>query len=286
MQDSGVLRNDIERIAREAGAESIAISYYDYEKDTAGSYHGDRWFHAASTIKIAVLAALFAAIDENRFHPKARLHVRNWFLSAADGKPYQVAASRDANATVQAAIGKTMRLEELALHMIATSSNLATNLLVDLLGREWIQDVLNRLDIHGIDFQRGVEDERAFEAGINNRVTANGLVSLLKAIYSGGYFSPESRDQMLDILLRQEFTSGIPAGLPDFVRSRARVANKTGEISTVSHDAGLVFLPDRQPYAVAILSQWRPDRSGRREVVADLSRIVYHYLAGEAEADV
>lgn len=280
------LRKEIERVARGAGAESIAVSYYDYETDTAGSYHGDEWFHAASTIKLAVLVALFAAVDEKKYHPKARLHVRNWFLSAADGKPYQVAASRDANSVVQAAIGKTMRLEELAFHMIATSSNLATNLLVDLLGREWIQEVLDRLKVRGVDFQRGVEDERAFEVGINNRVTANGLVSLLKAIYSGEYFSLESRDQMLDFLLRQEFTSGIPAGLPDGVRSQARVANKTGEISTVSHDAGLVFLPDREPYAVAILSQWDPSQTGRRDAVADLSRVVYSHLAGEAEADV
>jgi beta-lactamase class A len=284
--DEDALRKEIERVASEAGAESVAVSFYDYETETAGSYHGDQWFHAASTIKIAVLAALFGAVDEERYHPKARLHVRNWFLSAADGTSYRVAASRDANAEVQAAIGKTMRLEELAFHMIVTSSNLATNLLVDLLGREGVQDILGRLNVQGIDFQRGVEDDRAFEAGINNRVTANGLVRLLQAIYDGAYFSEDSRDQMLDILFKQEFTSGIPAGLPDSVRAQAKIANKTGEISTISHDAGLVFLPNRKPYAVAILSQWSPDQVGRRDAVANLSRAVYVHLMDEDNADV
>ena len=44
---------------------------------------------------------------------------------------------------------------------------------------------------------------------------------------------------MLDVLHGQQFKSGIPAGLP----RDARVAHKTGEISTVAHDAGLVYLP-------------------------------------------
>ena len=93
--DEDALRKEIERIAEEAGAESVAVSFYDYESETAGSYHGDQWFHAASTIKIAVLAALFAAVDEKKFHPKARLHIRNRFISIADGRPYRVAANRE-----------------------------------------------------------------------------------------------------------------------------------------------------------------------------------------------
>lgn len=83
---------------------------------------------------------------------------------------------------------------------------------------------------------------------------------------------------MLEILHAQEFRSGIPAGLPD----GARVANKTGEISTVAHDTGLVYLPDRAPYAVAILTQWSPERtSGRRDTLAEISRALYRTLVEE-----
>lgn len=286
VQAEGALRKEIARTAEEAGAEAVSVAYYDYETETSWSYHGDEWYHAASTIKLAVLAALFARIGEGVYHPRARLHVRNWFRSMADGKPFRVAVNRDANSEVHAATGKTMPLDELALHMIATSSNLATNLLVDLLTADTIRETLQRMGVEGIDFHRGVEDERAFEAGINNRVTANGLVSLLRAIHGCTVFSEESSQHMVDILLQQEFTSGIPAGLPDDVRKNARIANKTGEISTVAHDAGLVFLPDRKPYALAILTQWSPDQPGRRDAVSDISRIIYTSMTDQDEAHV
>ena len=87
--------------------------------------------------------------------------------------------------------------------------------------------------------------------------------------------SERSSRAMLEILHDQEFRSGIPAGLPD----TARVANKTGEISTVAHDAGLVYLPGRRPYALAILTEWSTSSSaGRRETLASLSRAVYEHL--------
>ena len=146
------------------------------------SVNGDRWFHAASTIKVAILVALAAAVGEHRFELYSRLAVRNRFLSAADGSPYRISSGRDANSDVHKHLGRTMRLEELALHMIATSSNLATNLLLDLVGVEYARGLLGTLGVDGLDLRRGVEDERAFEAGISNRATARGLVQLFRAI--------------------------------------------------------------------------------------------------------
>lgn len=274
------MQQDIERIAQEAGAEAVAVACHDYETDTTFSFQGDRWFHAASTIKVLVLLSLFDAIEEGRFTLTDRLHVRNRFLSAAQGEPYRVSAGRDANSDVYKRLGLTMRLGELAHHMIVTSSNLATNLLVDLLGAEAVQQRLKARGLSGIDFQRGVEDEAAFEARINNRVTAHGLVRFYRILYEQQNLSEDAAQQMLDILFAQQFKSGIPAGLPD----DARVAHKTGDISTVTHDAGLVYLPDRKPYAVAILTQWKPEASDRRETVATLSKTVYSYLM-QADAD-
>src|SRR5207249_6405311 len=176
------------------------------------------------------------------------LHVRNRFISRVDGTPFHVSVGRDADKAVHAAIGKTMRVGELARHMIVTSSNLATNLLVDLINLDKAQEMLAGYGIQGIELARGVEDEKAFEVNFNNRVTANGLVTLFRAIYDKKCVGSESAIEMLDILSQQEFRSGIPAGLPSGVRARACIANKTGEISVAAHDAGIVFLPPRQPY--------------------------------------
>jgi beta-lactamase class A len=274
-KDTEALYHRVSRIARESGAESVAVAYHDSERGTAWSLHGDRWFHAASTIKIPVLAGLFAATDAGDFHSNDRVHVRNRFMSIVDGRPYRVSSARDASPLVHRAIGRTLPLRELARHMIATSSNLATNLLVELVGVDAIRDAIDRLGVSGIDFHRGVEDELAWREGINNRVTARGLVDLLRKIEEGNAFSARSTEAMLDILHAQEFRSGIPAGLP----SEARVAHKTGEISTVAHDAGLVFLPEREPYALAVLTEWDPDATGRQETIAAISRAVYEHLS-------
>src|SRR6185295_3816284 len=184
-------------LERTSGARALAVAVYDTETHASFHRQADRWFHAASTIKVAILLGVYASIHRGWLLPQSRLHVRNRFLSAVDGSPFRVLADRDANSEVHAAIGKMMRVSELALHMISTSSNLATNLLLDLVGLETVQRSLDELRIDGIDIRRGVEDERAFEIGINNRVTADGLVQLLRLIAEERAFSPELSHEML-----------------------------------------------------------------------------------------
>jgi len=144
-----------------------------------------------------------------------------------------------------------------------------------------VQRALEEYGLDGIDLRRGVEDETAFEHGINNRVTARGLVGLLRLIGEERAFSPALSRQMVDILHRQQFRSGIPAGVP----RGTRVANKTGDISTVAHDAGLVYLPDRKPYAIAILTEWEPSATGRSTTIAAASYMAYAALVGDRVDD-
>jgi len=274
------LRAAIEAAVENSNAEAAAVAFHDYETGRHFEYEGDRWMHAASTIKVPVLVGAFAAIEDHDLTLSSRIHVRNRFFSAADGSAFRIDPARDANSEVHTFIGKTMKFPELAYHMIVTSSNLATNVLLDAVGLERVQRTLQELGVEGVDLQRGVEDQRAYEAGINNRVTANGLVQVLRLIEEREAISQEACDHMLEILEQQEFRSGIPAGLPD----DARVANKTGEISTVAHDTGLVYLPDRQPYALAILTSWPADRTdGRRDTLATISRLIYEQLTGKEE---
>lgn len=272
------LESRIEEIAKEVGGEGLAVSFYDYETGLQWSQRGDRWFHSASTIKVAILLALYGAIDSGRFTRDSRLHVRNRFLSLVDREPFRVSPGRDADKKVHAAIGKTMRIGDLARHMIVTSSNLATNLLVDLIKVDQAQQMLARHGIPGVELARGVEDDKAFEANFNNRVTANGLVALFRVIHERSGVLQDSAREMLDILFQQEFRSGIPAGIPPDIRAATRIANKTGEISVAAHDAGLVFLPDRQPYVLAVLTEPEPNTDRRMERIARVSNVVYEWL--------
>ena len=271
------LRDTVLRIGEEANASAVAVAAYDFEHHTSWSLNSARWFHAASTIKVPVLLAVYDAIEQGRFEPHSRVHVRNRFLGLVDGKPFRVGQGTDANSAVHAAIGHMLTVHELAEHMIVTSSNLATNLLLDLVGIGEARASIARLHLGGIDLQRGVEDEAAWAAGLNNRVTAAGLCDAMRLIEEGKAVSTEASKAMLDILHGQRFRRGIPAGLPE----DARVANKTGVISPVAHDAGIVYLDGRDAYVVVILTEWAPDVNGRQETIARISRAVYEYMTGQ-----
>ncbi|OLA98106.1 MAG: hypothetical protein AUH19_01690 [Verrucomicrobia bacterium 13_2_20CM_55_10] len=253
----------------------MAVAVHDLESGLRFSLEGDRWFHAASTIKVAVLLALFRAADEGRVRLDDSLHVRNRFISAADASSFHLDRDSDAMPELYQAIGRTAKISALAEGMIAVSSNLATNLLLDLVGVEYARKVLRDAQVEGVELRRGVEDHAAHERRINNEATANGLLTLLSAL-RGDFLSSESKEQAIRILLEQRFNSMIPAGLP----AHAAVAHKTGEISTACHDMGIVYLPEREPYIAVILTEFDLEQNGRRETVAAISEAIYRSVMG------
>ena len=272
---SANLREQLEIIREQSKSRAIAVSLHDLHTGFRFSLSGDRSFHAASTIKVAVLLAIFRAADEGRFRLDDSLHVRNRFFSAADGSVFHVSPDRDATPELYQSIGRTAKIAALAHAMISGSSNLATNLLLDFVGVEYARKVLSEAEVAGVELRRGVEDHLAHERGINNEATADGLVSLLSAV-RGDFLTNESKREVIRILLEQRFNSMIPAGLP----KHATVAHKTGEISTACHDIGIVYLPEREPYITAILTEFDPDKEGRRETVAAISETIYRFLLG------
>jgi beta-lactamase class A len=272
---SANLREQLETILERSKSRAIAVALHDLHTGFRFSLSGDRSFHAASTIKVAVLLAIFRAADKGRFRLDDSLHVRNRFFSAADGSVFQVSPDRDATPELYQSIGRTARIATLAHAMISGSSNLATNLLLDFVGVEYARKVLSEAGVDGVELRRGVEDHLAHDRGVNNEATANGLLKLMSAI-RGDLLTNESKREVIRILLEQRFNSMIPAGLP----KHATVAHKTGEISTACHDIGIVYLPEREPYIAAILTEFEPDKDGRRETVAAISETIYRFLLG------
>lgn len=269
------LYRNVLKIRRDHELENLGIAFYDAETTIQWSYNADHYFHAASTMKIAVLLGVFRHVDRGELSLESPVHVRNRFTSIIDQQPFMLDLGRDADPDVYGHLGKTLTVRELAYWMITKSSNLATNLLVDVVGIPTIQAAIEELGIDGVRVLRGVEDQAAYEAGLNNEVTAHGLLKLLRLVAEGRVYSQTSCDEMLNIMLDQQYRSGIPAGLP----KGARIAHKTGNISTVHHDAGIVFLENRKPYVLVILTQFRAE-TGRGTAVAEVSRDIFNTLAG------
>jgi beta-lactamase class A len=182
---SNGLHEELEALALKNKARAIGVALHDLETGFRFSFRGDRWFHAASTMKVAVLLAVFRAADEGRFRFDDSLHVRNRFFSAADGSLFRLSQDRDATPELYAAIGRTAKISSLAHAMICGSSNLATNLLLEFVGVEYARTVLRDAQVDGVELRRGVEDHGAHEQGINNEATADGLLRLLSAIPRG-----------------------------------------------------------------------------------------------------
>jgi beta-lactamase class A len=269
------LYRNVLKIKEEHELEELGIAFYDRQTTIQWSFNGDHYFHAASTMKLAVLLGVFRQIERGELSLDSPVHVRNRFTSIVNQEPFMLDLARDADPDVYGHLGKTLTVRELAYWMITKSSNLATNLLVDVVGIDNIQHALDELDIDGVRILRGVEDGAAFQAGLNNEVTANGLLKLLRSLADHKAYSDSASEEMLKIMLDQQYRGGIPAGLP----KAARVAHKTGNISTVHHDAGIVYLADREPYVLVILTQFKAE-AGRGTAVADVSRDIFATLAG------
>jgi beta-lactamase class A len=274
-EKSETLRQSCERIMSESKAVAYAVAVRDYETGFRLAMNADRRFHAASTIKVAILLAIGKAIDEGRIRLEDTLHLRNRFLSAVDRTPFRIDAESDGYPQLHRLVGRTAKISGLSEWMIVSSSNLATNLLLDYITVEETQRVLRDAGVKGVDLRRGVDDRKAHDQNFNNETTAAGLLDLF-ACLRGDFLSKASRDWAINILLQQRFNSMIPAPLP----AHASVAHKTGEISTACHDAGIVYLPEREPYIVVVLTEVVAETNGRREAVAKISEAVFQCLTG------
>jgi beta-lactamase class A len=122
--------------------------------------------------------------------------------------------------------------------------------------------------------RRGVEDTKAFRAGLNNTTTAYDLLVLLRALAEKKFLPARACDEMIEILRQQEFNEGLPAKLP----AGTKVAHKTGSITKIYHDAGIVYPPRRKPYVIVVLTRGFAEEKRAHELVAKLSQAVYQAL--------
>lgn len=255
---------------------TVAVAFTDLHAGETFERNAGVTMHAASTMKVPVMLALFEAIDRNELRLDQPIAVRNSFESIVDGSPFVLERNEDGDPLLYDAIGETRTLEELMRRMIVRSSNLSTNLLIELVGAPRVMDLMRRLGARDIRVLRGVEDEKAFEAGLNNVTTARDMMIVMRAIAERKAITPAASEAMVAILRGQEFREKIPAGVPPGVV----VANKTGSITRISHDAAIVYPPGREPYVLVVLTRGYQEGEEASRVIASISRAVWVALAG------
>jgi beta-lactamase class A len=272
----GELGAELDRLIASAGEDkSVGIALWDLETGFHLARSGGEVMHAASTMKVPVMLAIMEAVDRGRLSLEHPVMVRNQFSSIVDGSPFVLHAKEDGDPGLYERVGQTVTVEELLRRMIVRSSNLATNLLIELVGPGEVMDLMKRLGANDIRVLRGVEDEMAYEAGLNNVTSAWDMMLVMKAIAEQKAVSPGASRTMIEILRGQEFRNKIPAGLPEEVV----VANKTGNITKISHDAAIIYPPGRRPYVLVVLTRGFEESGPASDLIAAVSRTVWQHLA-------
>jgi beta-lactamase class A len=269
---SARLEHQLRQLIESSGAE-VAVAYRTLDGQSELFIDGDKPFHAASTMKVPVMIELFRQTRTGQLSLDDTLTIRNEFRSIVDGSRYTLSEGDDSDSQVYAALGKSMTVRQLCELMITVSSNFAANLLIEKLGVENIRRTVTALGADGMQVLRGVEDQKAFDKGMNNTTTAKGLLVLLDRIAHGKAVDPSRDAEMVEILERQKFNDAIPGGLPP----GTAVAHKTGNITRINHDAAIVFGP--RPYVLVLLVRGIEDQKKSAALMAELSRVVYEATA-------
>jgi beta-lactamase class A len=269
------LENDIQAELKSLKGD-FAVAFYDFKTKKTLSINIDEVFHAASTMKTPVMMEVMRLVATGKFKLSDEIILKNEFKSIIDGSPYSMELGVDSDEILYTKIGTKVRIEELVFQMITKSSNLATNVLIEKVGAKNVMKYLADLNIKGINVLRGVEDTKAFKAGKNNTTTAAGLRDMFIAIETSSQV--KMKPKMKEILLAQYFNEMIPALLPKDVK----VAHKTGNVTGVEHDGGIVYLPNGRKYVLILLSKNQTDTKPGVEAFARISKLVYNYVKGES----
>jgi beta-lactamase class A len=273
------LAKRLDELASE-GKATFGIVVRDLQTGEAVRKNATTTMHAASTMKTAVLLEALRRVDEGTLSLSTGVPVVACFPSAVDGSPFRLEPEPESDGRIVPYLGKSARLDFLAREMIVRSSNIATNLVLGLCPPKDVQRFVDALGAGGVKVLRMVEDTKAYEGGMSNETDAEGMAALMEAAVRTPKLSPESRRLAFEILAAQEFNDQIPAGIPK--QAGAVVAHKTGNISTVQHDAAVVRLPDGREYVLVLLAtDFGANEEGRRRVVEatrKMSRAVWETM--------
>jgi beta-lactamase class A len=267
-----VLRNKIiKETSKHKGVFAVAFKELSNGKEIL--INEKEIFHAASTMKTAVMIEVFKQANEGKFSLNDYITVKNNFKSIVDGSSFSLDSSDDSETGLYKHIGEKRTVYSLMYDMIIMSSNLATNLIVELVGAKNVNQTMHEAGAKDMQVLRGVEDNKAFEKGLNNTMNAYDLMIVFLQIAEGKLISGKDCDSMINILLDQHFNEIIPAKLPKEVK----VAHKTGSITSVLHDGGIVFLPNGKKYVLVLLSKGWADEKDATELMAGISKMIYDH---------
>ena len=237
----------------------------------------DGIFHAASTMKVPVMIELYKQQLAGELSLQDSIMISNKFISIVDSSSYQLNINDDSDDIIYKYIGSKLTIHELITSMITVSSNLATNILIELVSVKKINQTMRSFGAINMNVLRGVEDQKAFDLGLSNTTTAKDLSIIMKGLALKSFLGTEECDAMISVLKHQKWNDMIPKYLPKDID----IAHKTGAISHVHHDAAIVYLPNGNAYILVLLSKNLKNFETGTEKLAQISKTIYNFMVSQ-----
>lgn len=256
------LAHAIEEIALALGG-TLSVAVRDVRRGKALDFRADERLPSASVIKVAILVELMAQAEGGDVSLSDRVTLRDVEKVPGSGVLPMLHE------------GLELTLEDLAHLMITVSDNTASNMLIELLSCDRINARLAGLGLTQSRLERKFYDFEARDRGLDNWITAGEMADLLVAIEQRRVVSANACEKMLAIMRKQQFDNRIPKLLPP----DTPVANKTGSITGVCHDVGVIYSP-AGPLALAVLTQGVDSPAAAEGGIRHVARVVYTYWGG------
>lgn len=221
----------------------------------------------ASSIKIAVLANLYLQAQQGKLNLSGEYEVRKEDL--VPGSDIMLGLTPGVT---------RLTLRDLATVMVAVSDNSATNVLIDRLGMDNVNAMLEGLGLHATRLRRKMMDLKAADEGRENVSTPHEMMTLLETIYAGKLLNKEMTADFLKLLSTHKESSILQA-LPD----DAVAANKPGELEAVRNDSGIVFVKNR-PYVLCVMTAYLKDEREGAAAIRKITALTYSYFDRVARA--
>lgn len=242
----------------------LGVAILDLNTGQKFLLHPDDVFPQASSIKIAVLAELYHQAQQSAQGMAGKAKLTDLYtMQASDLVP-------DSDIMGGLTPGVTrITNRDLATMMIAVSDNSATNVLIDRVGMDNVNTLMDSVGLSHTRLRRKMMDIKAAGEARENVSTPREMMTLLEAIYRGKVLNKQMTDDFLTMLSTHK-SSFLPRDLPDGLR----IANKPGELEAVRNDSGIVFAQNR-PYIICVMTTYLKNERAGEEAISGISRAAY-----------
>ena len=238
---------------------NIAVAYKNLNNSETILINENKIFPSASTIKLLILGELLNRVEKKEICLSDKIDVYKYNKVGGDGILKELESEI------------SLTYKDVATLMIILSDNYATNILIDILGFENINNLAKELNLNNTKLKRKMMDQEAAKKGLENETCAQDLLNILDLIYSKNFISEEMSILANDILLKQQ-VNGLNILLPE----DTKVAHKTGDLDNLEHDVGIIYLKEVD-YILCILTNKLDTNYQGKKIISEISKTVYDY---------